>query len=93
MVLEDHIGDICRKARIQTKTDTAATAVAAGVSESLLHEFETDGVNTANVDIASLAEAGVLARNRGGGGGRGLRQIKMHHHDRCLTQRRASAYP
>ena len=56
MDLEDHIGDICRKARIQTKTHIAAAAGAAGVSESLLHEFETDGVDSVKLNVASLAE-------------------------------------
>lgn len=56
MPLEDHIGDICRKARLQTKTDMTAAMEAAGVNEALLVAFETDGVEAAPVKIGALAE-------------------------------------
>ena len=56
MPLEDHIGDICRKARIQNGTEMAAAAAAAGVDEDLLHVFETDGPSAAKVNVGALAE-------------------------------------
>ena len=56
MPLEDHIGDICRKARIQNGTEMAAAAAAAGVDEALLHVFETDGPSAAKVNVGALAE-------------------------------------
>ncbi len=56
MPLEDHIGDICHKARIQTNTSIEAATAAAGVDKALLHAFETDGMGTASVDIAALSE-------------------------------------
>ena len=56
MLLEDHIGDICRKARIQTNTSMAAVTAAAGVDEALLHTFETDGIEAVSVNVATLAE-------------------------------------
>jgi glyoxylase-like metal-dependent hydrolase (beta-lactamase superfamily II) len=54
MPLEDHIGDICRKARIQTNTSIVAATAAAGVDEPSLYAFETDGVE-ASVNIEALA--------------------------------------
>ena len=56
MPLEDHIGDICRKARLQTKTDMDKALVAAGVDEAELVAFETDGVDAAPVNVWALAK-------------------------------------
>ena len=53
--LEDHIGDICRKARTQTNTSIEAATAAAGVDEALLHAFETDGIEAASVNVVALA--------------------------------------
>ena len=55
MPLEDHIGDICRKARLQTKTPMDEAASVAGLSEAQLHEWETEGVIDIDVDVAGLA--------------------------------------
>ena len=54
MPLEDHIGDICRKARLQTKTTTSEAASCAGLSEVQLHEWETEGEIDNAVDITNL---------------------------------------
>ena len=43
MPLEDHIGDICRKARLQTKTDLAQCAAVAGLEVEELQAWETEG--------------------------------------------------
>jgi glyoxylase-like metal-dependent hydrolase (beta-lactamase superfamily II) len=56
MPLEDHIGDICRKARMHTKTSMELATAAAGVDEASLHAFETDGMEGSVVDIAALAD-------------------------------------
>lgn len=55
MLLEDHIGDICRKARIQTNTSMEAATTAAEVDEVLLHTFETDGMESVTINVAALA--------------------------------------
>ncbi len=55
MVLEDHIGDVCRKARLQTGTDMAEATAAAGVDDAALHAFETDGMSAAQVNVKELA--------------------------------------
>lgn len=55
MPLEDHIGDICRKARLQTKTPVVRVAAAAGLSEAQLHEWETEGVIDVDVNVGGLA--------------------------------------
>ena len=55
MPLEDHIGDICRKARLQTKTPIEESASLAGLSEAQIHEWETEGVIDADVDLEALA--------------------------------------
>ncbi len=55
MPLEDHIGDICRKARIQTNTSMEAATAAAEADEATLHAFETDGMEAASVNVEALA--------------------------------------
>ena len=55
MSLEDHIGDICRKARLQTKTPIGELASLAGLSEVQLQELEAEGVVDADVDLEALA--------------------------------------
>ena len=55
MQLEDHIGDICRKARIQTDTSMELATAAAGVGEDSLHAFETNGMEIERVNVAALA--------------------------------------
>ncbi len=56
MSLEDHIGDICRKARLQTQTPLAEAAALAGVSEAQLEAWETDGEIEAVIDLAALTD-------------------------------------
>lgn len=56
MPLEDHIGDICRKARLQTQTQLAEAAQAAGLDEGQLQEWETEGVIHSPVDVSALAK-------------------------------------
>ena len=56
MSLEDHIGDVCRKARLQTQTPLAEAAALAGLSEAHLKEWETEGEIGVVVDVAALAE-------------------------------------
>lgn len=67
MSLEDHIGDICRKARLQTKTDLAQCAAAAGLSEVELQAWETDGVISAAVNVHALAGLIGLDPDKAGG--------------------------
>ena len=55
MPLEDHIGDICRKARLQTKTPVAGVSSVAGLSEAQLHEWETEGMIDVDVNVEGLA--------------------------------------
>ena len=56
MSLEDHIGDVCRKARLQTGTPIEEAAVVSGLSEAQLQEWETEGVIEAPVNVAALAD-------------------------------------
>ncbi len=56
MSLEDHIGDVCRKARLQTDTPVEIAASAAGLAEAQLHEWETNGEIQAHLDVAALAK-------------------------------------
>ncbi len=56
MPLEDHIGDICRKARLQTKTDLAQCAAVAGLEVEELQAWETEGAIGREVHVAALAE-------------------------------------
>ena len=55
MPLEDHIGDICRKARLQTKAELTDAACAAGVDVVELQKWETDGVADIPVNIEPLS--------------------------------------
>ncbi len=56
MSLEDHIGDVCRKARLQTGTPIDAAAALAGLTEAQLKEWETEGVIEAPVNVTALAD-------------------------------------
>jgi hydroxyacylglutathione hydrolase len=56
MSLEDHIGDVCRKARLQTETPIAEAASMAGLTEAQLKEWETEGEIQATVNVPALAE-------------------------------------
>ena len=56
MLLEDHIGDICRKARLQTGTPLSEAASLAGLSEEHLREWETEGDIKGGVEVDALAE-------------------------------------
>ena len=56
MSLEDHIGDVCRKARLQTQTPLAEAAALAGLSEAHLEKWETEGGIGMVVNVAALAE-------------------------------------
>lgn len=55
MPLEDHIGDICRKARIQTNISMEAATAAAEVDENSLHAFETGGIEMSAVNVVKLS--------------------------------------
>ena len=55
MNLEDHLGDIVRKARTMTGVSSAATAKAAGISESELAVLETSGQSSQKINFAALA--------------------------------------
>lgn len=55
MQLEDHIGDICRKSRLQTGMDLKDAACASGLSEEDMERWENDGNIDAQVDLESLA--------------------------------------
>ena len=56
MNLEDHWGDIVKKARAMTNVSPAAAADAAGISEAELSAIETDG-KPAKADFIALAKA------------------------------------
>ena len=56
MPLEDHIGDICRKARLQTNTELMNASHAAGVAEEDLQYWETHGVLDSPVNVEALSE-------------------------------------
>lgn len=63
MTLEDHLGDIIRKARKAANLSLAAAAKAASVSEAVLVALEDSGKPGAQLDFAALAKAiGVHAR-------------------------------
>jgi glyoxylase-like metal-dependent hydrolase (beta-lactamase superfamily II) len=57
MHLEDHSGDIVRKARDMSNISVAAAAAAAGVAEAELSTFEATGKTTAKINWAALAKA------------------------------------
>jgi len=55
MNLEDHLGDIIRKARQAANVSTAAAATAAGVSELELNTFEGTGHPVKGMNLSALA--------------------------------------
>ncbi len=57
MSLEDHVGDIIRKARAMSETSVIVAARAAGVSEVELDELEESGQCESRPDFRKLAEA------------------------------------
>ncbi|HEX3626395.1 MAG TPA: MBL fold metallo-hydrolase [Verrucomicrobiae bacterium] len=61
MNLEDHLGDIIRKARDMNHTAAAAAATAAGISESELSALEESGkAGGQTINMAALAKAAGL---------------------------------
>lgn len=63
MDLEDHVGDIIRKARTMSKVSAAAAAKAAGLSEPELAALEESGRATRKPEAAALA--GVIGLHAG----------------------------
>lgn len=57
MNLEDHLGDIIRKARDKSQVSAAAAARAAGLSEAELQALEESGKIAKQPDLAALAVA------------------------------------
>ena len=57
MNLEDHLGDIIRKARGMSNVSTATAASAAGISEAELAALEETGTISKKPDFAKLAHA------------------------------------
>src|SRR5436853_483548 len=57
MNLEDHLGDIIRKARAMTGVSTADAARAAGLSEAELSALEQSGNSAGKIKFAELAAA------------------------------------
>jgi len=57
MNLEDHAGDIIRKARDRSNVSAAAAAAAAGVSESEFSALEATGQTTKTINLAALGKA------------------------------------
>ncbi len=55
MNLEDHLGDIIRKARAMSNVSAAAAAKAAGLTEAQLAALEDSGQVTARPNLAALA--------------------------------------
>jgi glyoxylase-like metal-dependent hydrolase (beta-lactamase superfamily II) len=56
MNLEDHAGDVVRKARAMTNTSLAAAAQVAGTSEPELNDWEESGKAPAKVNYAALGK-------------------------------------
>ena len=56
MSLEDHIGDVCRKARLQTGTPIDDASSVSGLTELQLQEWETEGMIEVSVNVTALAE-------------------------------------
>jgi glyoxylase-like metal-dependent hydrolase (beta-lactamase superfamily II) len=56
MNLEDHLGDIIRKARAMSRVPAAAAATAAGISEAELAALEESGQTSKRPDYAALAK-------------------------------------
>lgn len=63
MNLEDHLGDIIRKARAMSNVSTSAAAQAAGLTEAELSALEDSGQPAKKVDYARLA--GLIGLNPG----------------------------
>jgi glyoxylase-like metal-dependent hydrolase (beta-lactamase superfamily II) len=57
MMLEDHPGDILRKARQAAKVSAETAAAAAGISGAELHELERSGQTRAECKLPALAAA------------------------------------
>ena len=57
MNLEDHLGDIVRKARLMMNVPAAAAAKAAGISETDLSALEESGKISAQLNLNALAQA------------------------------------
>ncbi len=57
MQLEDHLGDILRKARTMNNVSASASATAAGISESELAALESSGQCTTKINFLALANA------------------------------------
>jgi glyoxylase-like metal-dependent hydrolase (beta-lactamase superfamily II) len=57
MTLEDHLGDIIRKARQAANVSTGAGAKCAGVSEAEFSELERDGIAPQHLNLPVLASA------------------------------------
>ena len=55
MSLEDHLGDIVRKARAMSGISTAAAAKTAGLTDAELGELEDSGQTPKNADLSALA--------------------------------------
>ncbi|MDD5140685.1 MAG: MBL fold metallo-hydrolase [Verrucomicrobiales bacterium] len=55
MNLEDHLGDIIRKARAMSNVSTSAAATTAGISESELAMLEETGQSAKKINFAALA--------------------------------------
>jgi len=53
--LEDHLGDIIRKARTMSNVSTSAAAAAAGISEPELSALEESGRSAAKIHFSKLA--------------------------------------
>ena len=56
MNLEDHLGDIIRKARAMSNVSAGAAARAAGLTETELATLEESGQSTKKLNLAALAE-------------------------------------
>src|SRR5262245_48228343 len=56
MNLEDHIGDVIRKARLMSRVSAASAAREAGLTEPELEEFEKSGRVGLRVNFVDLAE-------------------------------------
>ena len=56
MQLEDHLGDIIRKARVMTNVSSAAAAAAAGISESQLAALEASGQGGQALNFPTLGK-------------------------------------
>ncbi len=56
MNLEDHLGDIVRKARAMSNISTSAAASAAGISENELSTLEETGKTSGKINFAALGK-------------------------------------